>query len=590
MWSDKETNMDCLGFTSYVEVLADICLHKDLAPLTLGVFGLWGSGKTSLMRMLMAQFEQSGLERTEVLWFNAWMYEGKEEAQSALIHAILNRLKSKRTITKQALDAIDQLKQGASILKLSKFIAKTAVTLTPDIAGFIDCFKDESEKVAKTMESFEADFERLLEMVEVDRVIVFIDDLDRCSSTKVIETFETIKLFLNTPSCTFVIGADPARIEHAVGEVYSVSDPSRRKDYLEKIVQIPFNIPQQSVSDIACYVGMLVLGQYLNESGSQELAKSRSVFAMAESPMEGFVDWHSGNRGLFDGNEDDLLGELQGVLPYIAILASGLRGNPRQIKRFLNILALRRRLAKANALDVQPDLLVKMGVLEYVWNDFFSSLADTIDPATGFSSLVGEMLKPDSGEADTPTDSKLLSESLETSGLLQFLHDAPQLTDRVDLRPYLFLAQTSLNRGQIGDIVSIDEQVNAIIRSIESEDRIVSDAGARKAASAEPAAAEAVVRILLNHLPSMPRAVQKTRAIIALQTICRAHKTHFPAVLKALPQLDTRDTAVSLSAMTLIEEAKGVGVAIPDGLENRFGTGSRLAGAIAGKKKTPSKP
>ena len=52
MWSDRETEEDCLGFDSYVSTLADICLREDIAPLTLGIFGSWGSGKTSLMRMV----------------------------------------------------------------------------------------------------------------------------------------------------------------------------------------------------------------------------------------------------------------------------------------------------------------------------------------------------------------------------------------------------------------------------------------------------------------------------------------------------------------------------------------------------------
>src|SRR5206468_8696028 len=124
--------------------------------------------------------------------------------------------------------------------------------MTPNLEEFAKCFKDESEKVAQTMESFESDFKKLLELVKIDRIVVFIDDLDRCSSTKVIETFETIKLFLNTPACTFVIGADAEKIKHEVGEVYSVSDTKRQKDYLEKIVQMSFRIQAQVIRDNTC--------------------------------------------------------------------------------------------------------------------------------------------------------------------------------------------------------------------------------------------------------------------------------------------------------------------------------------------------
>ena len=58
MWSDREAEQDCLGYSSYVNVLANVCTHRDLAPLTLGIFGSWGSGKTSLMRMLKCRIDQ----------------------------------------------------------------------------------------------------------------------------------------------------------------------------------------------------------------------------------------------------------------------------------------------------------------------------------------------------------------------------------------------------------------------------------------------------------------------------------------------------------------------------------------------------
>ena len=290
MWSDRETNRDCLGFSSYVSVLAEICLRTELAPLTLGIFGSWGSGKTSLMQMLKADIDSRKDTKNKTLWFNAWRYEGREEGQAALIHAILAQLEKDLTLKEQAKDLIKKVKDSVSALKLGKFLLQTAVTFTPDVDQFINCFRDESERVASSMQSFEEDFESLLEAAKLERILVFIDDLDRCSSTKVIEIFETIKLFLNTPACTFVIGAHAEKIEQAVGLVHSIDDPKTRRDYLEKIVQMPFTIPAQRLSDITCYVGMLILGRRLDGDGWSALVKSRPGFYSARGTARGFPD------------------------------------------------------------------------------------------------------------------------------------------------------------------------------------------------------------------------------------------------------------------------------------------------------------
>ena len=130
MWSDKETLYDCLGYSSYVEVLADVCTQRELAPLTLVIFGAWGSGKTSLMTMLKYRLDQNAdANKTRTLWFNAWKYEGRDEAQSALIHATLGKLTEGRTLGEDAKEILGRLVNGASVLKLAKFITNPTFAL-----------------------------------------------------------------------------------------------------------------------------------------------------------------------------------------------------------------------------------------------------------------------------------------------------------------------------------------------------------------------------------------------------------------------------------------------------------------------------
>jgi predicted KAP-like P-loop ATPase len=280
MWSDKETSFDFLGYRSYVEVLADICTQSSLAPLTLGVFGPWGSGKTSLMSMLQRRLDDgaAGITGVKTIWFNAWRYEGRDEAQSALIHAIISKLEEDLSLGEDVKRTLKQLKSSANVLKLAKVITKTALTLSPDVDGFFSAFEKQNEKVSDTIERFDREFADVLARAKISHLVVFIDDLDRCSNEKVIETLETIKLFLNTPACTFVIGADSEKIEEAVGQIYGVDEKTRHRDFLEKIVQIPFVIPEQKIDDIVCYVGMLLLAGHMNDGSWKELVDARPGF------------------------------------------------------------------------------------------------------------------------------------------------------------------------------------------------------------------------------------------------------------------------------------------------------------------------
>lgn len=592
MWSDRETDQDCLGYSSYVEVLADICLHKDLAPLTLGIFGSWGSGKTSLMQMLRRCIDQvADQAHAKTLWYNAWRYEGREEAQSALIHAILAKIGEDKTLLDSMKGVFDRLKKGASVLKIAKFIGKTAITLTPDIDALVDCFQAESDKVAETIEQFDSDFGELLRQAKVDRVVVFVDDLDRCTSEKVIETFETIKLFLNTPSCTFVIGADAAKIEHAVGEVCGIPDPKRQKDYIEKIIQIPFAIPEQGLRDIACYVGMLIIGQRLDSKGWETLIKSKPEFYAAGRDTEKvFCAWSSNNRVFFANGIEDTVRDLQAVLPYVDILGRGLRGNPRQIKRFLNILSLRKRLAVKNSLEVGPDLLIKMAVLEYAWSDFFNALVETVNPTSGRSDLIDEMLRASKSADSGRAASKLVADSLAIPGLIDFLSAKPELGGKIDLNPYLFLAQTSLSRGRTAALLPAEEQVRMLVSAIESDDQIRSKAAAARAAALEPGLAATVCRQLVDHLSIAKEAVVRTHILVALEIICGRHVEQFPVVVEAMKVLDpSGNDAVALAASTLLSAAQRAGTAIPDGLQTKLTQGSPLATALALRKKPSAK-
>lgn len=591
MWSDKDTVDDCLGFAQYVTSLADVCVEKDIAPLTLGVFGSWGSGKTSLMRMLQREVEtRTDAGTIKTLWFNAWRYEGKDEIQSALINAILAKLREGQTLGQEALDVLKRLRDGASILRLAKVIGKSALTLTPDIDGFISAFNDESEKLATTMSAFEADFEALLRQLRVSRVVVFIDDLDRCQSAKIIETFETIKLFLNIPECTFVLGADDSKIRQAIIETYRVIDQTDVKfseDYLEKIIQLPFRIPEQRLEDIKCYVSMLFLKRGIDGTGWSALLTDRSTLLRSlKGGTNPFPRWIADHGTTFGAGPAEAIANLGTIEPYIEILGRGLRGNPRQIKRFLNILSLRQRLAAANALGIQTAALIKLLVLEYTWKPFFKDLVETTDPVTGKSALLEELLAVAHGQAEAPTDSNSLKTALETPGLRDFLLGEPALAGDLDLGPYLFLSQTALTSERPLQAQTPDELAKGLVARITSDDRIRSKAAILQAKRQDATTLDTVIRQLRTEFLGLTDARRQVHALGGLIELCELRPGNYSAVVELLAQVDaTANQALALTAVTFLDKAERAGAAGAATAKRRFAGTSRITSAASGTKR-----
>lgn len=95
MWSDNETPVDFLGFQHLTTAITSIVRDGNLLPTTIGVFGDWGSGKSSLLKMAAADLAND--EGTLVLSFNGWLFEGYEDAKAALMGTILDEIKARQT-------------------------------------------------------------------------------------------------------------------------------------------------------------------------------------------------------------------------------------------------------------------------------------------------------------------------------------------------------------------------------------------------------------------------------------------------------------------------------------------------------------
>ncbi len=258
----KETTADGLGFDAYAKVLSDVAVGTE-GPFTVGVFGEWGTGKTSLLKMVHSRLAKE--EGVATIWFNAWRYEGEEHPVVPLIATILAGLEGQASFFDGVKD------KGKGFLTALRAVAYGfSASSKVSIPGFAEV---EAAFVAKDMidrESaltrdplldrsvyFEA-FERL-QTARVPRnrkVVVVIDDLDRCFPDRAIRLLESIKLVLAQEGFIFVLGVARNVIEgylrHRYSENYGLHDDEGRF-YLDKIVQLPFHIPshESRISDLA---------------------------------------------------------------------------------------------------------------------------------------------------------------------------------------------------------------------------------------------------------------------------------------------------------------------------------------------------
>ncbi|RZK34552.1 MAG: NTPase KAP, partial [Hymenobacter sp.] len=95
MWNDKETNVDLLGHRRIAQTIVEILREEELRPLTIGIHGSWGAGKTSILSLIEAELKDD--ETALCLTFNGWLYQGYDDTKSALMEAVVHALLSRRS-------------------------------------------------------------------------------------------------------------------------------------------------------------------------------------------------------------------------------------------------------------------------------------------------------------------------------------------------------------------------------------------------------------------------------------------------------------------------------------------------------------
>ncbi len=409
--ADTATATDHLNREAYARALAGLIKGEATAtPLTIGIYGPWGQGKTSLMLQMRGALSTLHEGKKGVLphvsaWFDAWQFDQRDKVWAALITEIYKTYRASLSWWKRAgyylwknkwqalVFAVAILAIGIAIAIFAKLLQGEPVAWTVAVgsalglAGFPAAWKFGSSVFGPLLrrlvlarqlgrylqrssyreklgfqQQVQQDLRGMLEALleppvpnrgaaesrtrEKKRLVVFIDDLDRCSPDSVVEVLEAIRVFFNHPGVIVVLGLDERFVGLAVAERYAHivaqdETPETRiqfgRSYLEKMVQLPVYLQSPKSYDLLPYA--LDMAKSLDSPGTSEeepaverrtprqdnaqgkRPKARREKAKEEAALAALE---------FDEEVQEALEELKAFLP----------NNPRQLKRVLNLYRL----------------------------------------------------------------------------------------------------------------------------------------------------------------------------------------------------------------------------------------------------------
>ena len=549
LWSDNPSSVDLLAFSPVAETVAATLLDDNLDPVALGISGRWGSGKTTVLHLVEAELISLNENDSKVLVVRTdpWRYDPTTGVKESLISEVLSCLKSEldteATGEGKASMLFNRLVQRVDWARAISLAAKSSLLMQipsfDDLVGLVKDPESDSKDPARGLEAFRSEFEELMaspELEHVRRVVVLVDDLDRCLPATVIETLEGIRLFLAVPKMSFVIAADEERVAEAIRTRYEKPsstielavpelDEEPAKLYLHKIVQTTIPLPALSRFDTEAYLLLLHVLPKLDETKIDKLVEQCDALRKQSKDL----------AELAEVEGVDLAEERAFAERLTPILYEKLRGNPRRIKRFLNDLHVRQSIASRRGIDLQAGIVAKMMVLEQLLPAEFERVlgwlargtvraelnrleevagqipTQIVDPISGNGS--GPQSEIDNGRSAAADH----GEQAFTDSLIRWARLNPPLRDE-DLSSYLHLAasfagQTVLDRDlpeRLRDIAS------NLLSSVRANQHSVADEDLSRLPNDD-------AKILLQHLGRMARdrPTDQRKAIEAILRISR---------------------------------------------------------------------
>lgn len=274
---------DLLKVDRHSKALSDFILRSE-TPLTIGLQGEWGSGKTSLMYLLREKLETS---QVATAWVNTWeysMFRGAHETTPAVLQGLLLKLKEscgdQWTLNDQAKEKWRSVVRFAGALGNQILANQTGVdpkaalndSGNTSLANKISDIADLKAAISDIIEKLISDPKN-----DYRRIVFFIDDLDRISPSDAVEVLEALKNVFDIPHCIFVLAIDyEVVVKGLEGKFGPKTEENERefRSFFDKIIQLPFSMPTGTY-DIENFLGAKLtdLGVVLTNEQKDSFAK-----------------------------------------------------------------------------------------------------------------------------------------------------------------------------------------------------------------------------------------------------------------------------------------------------------------------------
>ncbi len=327
---------------------------------------------------------------------------------------------------------VDNVKDGISSDEIEKVrdTAKSKGLLKPA----------EVQTPPKEIEAFRKLYAQILNALG-KTLIVFIDNLDRCLPQNSIHTLEAIRLFLFLPNSAFVVATDEEMIMGAVSEYYRNTSEQHIRDYLDKLIQVPIHVPKVGIREIRAYL-IRLLAQKRSFSSETIKALGNAINISLQEAWNRDVITKKEIQTITDSEDKDFADDISLADRISPLLAKSpkIKGNPRIVKRLLNIIKMRYKIAERRKMPLDESIITKFVIFERCASEAaVNSLYNLINSSEEGKPAIFNKISFDNIPEDAPKEWKKENDTF----FLEWLNMEPSLAD-YDLRAVAYLSRETM--------------------------------------------------------------------------------------------------------------------------------------------------